>query len=251
MLVNDRHGRLGLWGKVYTLCHNCASIGKNVGFITVYITLAFILGIKKQVKGRIFILEIELQHFFAVVCFCTVRLLYGQCIFQSVLNISGIIVRVGIFFIQDILDIRILRGHDLQTTTVKQVLCLGLGISFDIHQIIDNLFVQLILKVRVYLTLGLGIGNLSFLNTGVNIIIQSFIVLLLCDVSLSQHMVQNFFPPLGIFLGILNRIVFGRSLCDTCKSCTFGKVQIPYIFIEILTCRSLNSICTGTKVDSV
>ena len=64
-------------------------------------------------------------------------------------------------------------------------------------------------------------------------------------------MVKNLFSSLGIFLWILNRIVFGRSLCNTCKSRTFGKVQIPYIFIEILTCRSLNSICTGTKVDSV
>ena len=64
-------------------------------------------------------------------------------------------------------------------------------------------------------------------------------------------MVKNLFTSLCIFLGILDRVVFGRSLGDTCQSCALGKIQIPHIFIKILTGSSLYTVCTCTKVDGI
>ena len=64
-------------------------------------------------------------------------------------------------------------------------------------------------------------------------------------------MVKNFFTSLCIFLGILDWVVFGRSLGDTCQSCALGKIQIPHIFIKILTGSSLYTVCTCTKVDGI
>ena len=64
-------------------------------------------------------------------------------------------------------------------------------------------------------------------------------------------MVKNLFTSLGVLLRILNGVILGRSLGDTCKCSTLGKVQIPYVFIKILTGSSLYTVCTCTKVNGI
>ena len=251
MLVNYRHGRLRLWCKVYTFRNNGTSISKNAGFVTIYIGLSFILGIKEKVKGWILVLEVKLHHLFAVVGLCAVRFFHGESIFKRILHVIRIIGWIGILLIQDTLDIRVLSGHDLQTAAVQKVLCLCLGVALDVHQVIDNLLGKLILEIRVNLTLGLGALFLSLADTCIDVIIQSVIILGLGDISLLQHMIQDFLTSLCIFLGVLNRIVLGRSLGDTCKGSTFRKVQVPDVLIEILSGSSLNTVCTSSQVDGI
>ena len=64
-------------------------------------------------------------------------------------------------------------------------------------------------------------------------------------------MFQNFLASFGVGLWMFDRIVLGRILCDTGKCRTFGQIQFPDVFIEILSCRSLHAVCAGSKVDGV
>ena len=64
-------------------------------------------------------------------------------------------------------------------------------------------------------------------------------------------MLENFFTSLPVTVRIDDRVEFGRVLCDTCQSCTFRKIQIPYILVKILSCGSLYTVGTGTQVNCV
>ena len=50
---------------------------------------------------------------------------------------------------------------------------------------------------------------------------------------------------------MLNRVKLCRVLGYPGKCCTFGKIQIPYILVEILACSCLYTISSGTQVDSI
>ena len=165
MLINHTHGRLWLRCKTYSFCYYGAAIRKNMLFVTVNIGLSLFLGIKEKIKFRIFILEIQLQHFFAVVHFFTFRVLYCQGIIKSILHIIRIIGRICILFIQNRLNLCVLRGINTQTTTVYQILRLCSCITFDLHKVIDHLVNQFILKITVNSILCTGIDCLSCLYT--------------------------------------------------------------------------------------
>ena len=64
-------------------------------------------------------------------------------------------------------------------------------------------------------------------------------------------MLENFLASLPVAVRIDNRVKFRRVLCDTCQSCTFRKIQIPYILVKILSCGSLYTVGTGTQVNCV
>ena len=64
-------------------------------------------------------------------------------------------------------------------------------------------------------------------------------------------MLENFFTSLLVAVRIGDRVKFGRVLCDTCQSCTFGQIQIPYIFVEILSSSCLYTVGSSTKVNCV
>ena len=251
MLIDHTHGRLWLRGKIYTFSNNLASICNNICFISVYISLTFFWRIKQKIETRIFVLEVELQHFLAVVYLISIRVSNCQCIVKFILNCVRIIGRIGIFFIQNILNRGILCSIYLKTAAVQKVSCLGLGITFDVHQIIDDLVSKFILEIGVNCIFCAGILFLSSLNTGINIIRQCLIVLILCNIILIQHMLKNFFPSLLVAVRISDRVKLGRILCDTCKCCTFRQIQIPYIFVKILPGSCLYAIGSCSQVDSI
>ena len=64
-------------------------------------------------------------------------------------------------------------------------------------------------------------------------------------------MLENFLASLPVAVRIDDRVKFRRVLCDTCQSCTFRKIQIPYILVKILSCGSLYTVGTGTQVNCV
>jgi len=179
MLVNDSHGRLWLWRKVYTLRYYGASVCQDVSLVLIHILLTFLRRIKEKIKFRILITEIQLQHFFAVVCLFSIRALYSQCIIQFILNIGRIVIRVCIFLIKDLLHVGIQGCHNLQTTAVKKIGSLCLGISFNVHQVADDLIGNLVFKVCVNGAFFFCIFHLCSLNTGINIIVQCFVIFIL------------------------------------------------------------------------
>ena len=58
----------------------------------------------------------------------------GKGIIKCVLYVIRIVGWIRIFLIHNVLNVRILGSHDLQTTAIQKVLCLCLGVSLDIHQ---------------------------------------------------------------------------------------------------------------------
>ena len=179
MLIDDRHGRLRLWCKVYALGNHGTSVSQDAGLVLINILLAFFRRIEEKIEFRILITEIQLQHFFAVVCLFSIRALYSQCIIQFILNIGRIVIRVCIFLIKDLLHVGIQGCHDLQTTAVKKIGSLCLGISFNVHQVADDLIGNLVFKVCVNGAFFFCIFHLCSLNTGINIIVQCFVIFIL------------------------------------------------------------------------
>ena len=147
MLVDDTHGRLGLGSEAYPFCHYGAAVGENRLFISVHITLSLFLGVKEKIEFRIFILEIQLQHLFAVIDLLALRILDSESIIQSILHIVGVVLRIGIFLVKYLLDRRILRGINTQSAAVHQVLGLCSCISLDVHQVVDHLIDQFVLEI--------------------------------------------------------------------------------------------------------
>ena len=251
MLVNNSHGRLRLRCKVYTLGNNGASVRKNAGFVLVYILLALFRRIEEKIEFRILITEIELQHFLAVIFLVSICILNGQCVIQFILYISRIVIRICIFFIKNLLNVGIQCCHDFQAATVKKISSLCFCVTFDIHKVADYLVGDLVLKIGVDGAFFFCVFKLCSLNTGVNIIIQGIVIFVLGNIILIQHVVQNFFPSFGVGFRVGDRIEFGWVLSDTCKGCTFRKIQIPYIFIEIFLGSCLYAVGTCSKVDGV
>ena len=245
MLVNDAHGRLGLGSEAHTLCYNGASVRKNRLFVAVHIALTFLLRIKQEVEFRIFVLEIQLKHFFAVIDLFALGIFHSESVIQSVLHIFRIVFRIGVFFIQNILDRGILCGVDAESAAVHQVLSLRFRISFNVHQIVDHLVDQLVFKIGINSAGRIRDFSLGSLDPGVYVVCKSFVILGLSDISLIQHMVQNLLPSFGVCLRMFDRIVLRRILGDPGQSRALGKIQIPYVFVEILSGRCLHAVGSG------
>ena len=251
MLVDHTHGRLWLRCEIDTLCKNFTSVGEYACLIFVYISLSIFRGIEQKIEIGILILKIKLQHFLTVVYLIPIRIGNRQGIVKFILDSVRIIGRICIFLIQDILDLGILCCIYFKSAAVEKIGCLFFGVTFDIHQVVDDLICQFIFKICVNSILSAGVLFLSGLDTGINIICKSFIILILSNIVLIQHMLENFLASLPVAVRIDNRVKFRRVLCDTCQSCTFRKIQIPYILVKILSCGSLYTVGTGTQVNCV
>ena len=179
MLIDDRHGRLRLWCKVYALGNHGTSVSQDAGLVLINILLAFFRRIEEKIEFRILITEIELQHFLAVIFLVSVCILNGQCVVQLILYISRIIIRIRVLFIQDLLNTGIQGCHDLQTTAVKKIGSLSFGVTFDIHKVADDLIGNFVFKVCVNGAFFFCIFHLCSLNTGINIIVQCFVIFIL------------------------------------------------------------------------
>ena len=73
----------------------------------------------------------------------------------------------------------------------------------------------------------------------------------LCNISLIDHMIQDFFTSLCICFRMLNRIVLRRVLCDTRQCRAFWQIKIPYILIKVFAGGCLHTICSGSEVDRI
>ncbi len=171
MLIDDAHGGLGLGCKVDTLGHQFTALRQDGFPVAVHIGLAFLRGVKEQVKGGILILEVQLHHFLAVVDFLSLGILHGEGVVQVVLDCGGIVGRIRILLIQDGLDLRILGGVNLQAAAVEHVAGLSPGVALDVHQVIDHLIRQFVLEIAVDPVPGGRCGILGLLDPGVDVIL--------------------------------------------------------------------------------
>ena len=91
-----------------------------MGFVIVDVIIAFVYRIEQKVKCRIQILPVELaQHFTAVIMKLAVCGLDGQGPVHTVLCLVREVFRIYIFFIQDVLDLHVLRGVDTKTAGIQ------------------------------------------------------------------------------------------------------------------------------------
>ena len=114
---------------------------------------------------------------------------HGKTVFQAVAG-SGIVGRIVDLFIHDGLDGRILGGVNLKSAAVEQVVGLGFGVAKFFHQCVFHLLGQLISEIAVGSGILLG-DVVHHLDTGVDIICQGFFLLLLGDVTLLKHILQD------------------------------------------------------------
>ena len=64
-------------------------------------------------------------------------------------------------------------------------------------------------------------------------------------------MLENFLASLPVAVRIDDRVKFRRVLCDTCQSCTFRKIQIPYVFVKVFFGSGLYTVGTCTQVNGI
>ena len=172
----------------------------------------------------------------------------GEREFKPVFR-SRIVVRIGCYFVTDLLDPQVLCGDNCQAAAVDQIVGLGLGVSFLCFQIFHQLFDQGIRKVGIRCVI---FGERRCLqDTVVYIVRDSLVVLRLIDVALFKHIVKHGFAPLCIFLRILDRVIPGRILGDRGDDRTLGKGQIRHILIKVAHGSCLHAKAPLSKVDRI
>ena len=131
-LIHDRHTGLRLHRKGNPLGKDLGTglFLKNMGLVLVYIGLSLVIGIKQKLEVFILcILKIQTQHFLTVVLLCAIGFGNSQCPVQTNFGTDREIGRIGIFFVNNTLDYRILRSIDTQTAAVEGIGCLSVSIA--------------------------------------------------------------------------------------------------------------------------
>ena len=228
-----------------------ASVCQNGCFIGIHMGLCAFCAVEKQREIGIFILdEVFLQHFFTVIFLFPIGVFHRKGIVQSYLAACREIVRIFIFFITNLLNGWVLCGIDTQAAAVKGCVSLGFCIAPLFLQIPYYLFGEFINEITVCF-ICFFLCLFYILNPLIDVVGQTFVILCFGDVFLLQHVVQNIFSSLSIFLRIYHRIELGGVLTDSGNNRTFGKCQITDIFAEITLCGSLYTVVSVSEVDGI
>ena len=180
-----------------------------------------------------------------------VGVLDAQGIIDPVGDSGGEVRAVGKLFVTDRLDDRILGGVDSKPACIDRLVCLLIGISLLIHQILQHLVDQGILIPGVdggCFALQCFIG----LNAGVHILVrQGFLIAFPENIVLRIHAIQNS-PAAGtVALRVCQRVIAGGILRNGRDHGAFGKRQLGNILAEILKGSCLNTITAGSQIDRI
>ena len=101
--------------------------------------------------------------------------------------------------------------------------------------------------------MGIGLlgGSIYILDPIINIICQSLLQLVLCDIVLLIHILKDDPAPFGIIFSAGNGIKTGGVFGDGGENRTFRERQIGDFFIEIPPCGHLNAQGIVAQVDGV
>ena len=209
-----------------------------------------LLRIKQQLEiGLLILLEIFLHHFLAVVDLLPVWLHHRQGVLQAVFDVFRIILRVRGLLIHNRLDLRILGRLDGQTAVVDQTISLLGGIALHLLQILDHLFNR---GVHIIGIDRRGAGALiRRLDPLVYVILQSLVILLLADMLLSEHGVQDPLAALRVVIRVADGIILAGVLSNGRDSRRLRDGQIADVLIKIPVGRRLDAQGILSQVDGV
>ena len=135
-----------------------------------------------------------------------------------------------------------------QPAAIDLLVCLRLRKALLLHQILFELIGQRIDKIRSKTCRYFIVHDL---DPVIHLILHRLFVLLFGNVTLIEHILQHLRPPLGIFIGIADRVVPGRILRNARDHRRLRECQVRYGFVEIpLACR-LHSERVLPEIDGI
>ena len=141
--------------------------------------------------------------------------------------------------IQDFLNLRILRGIDLQAAAVQRIERLGLGIPRLLYQILAHLVGHFIHKIGIDCT-----GGFRFFvvlpDPGIHIIRHGILIFFLRDIALLQHILKHQGTPVRIILRVADGIISTGTFGDGRQHRRLRQGQFTDILSEIPVGRCLN-----------
>ncbi len=157
----------------------------------------------------------------------------GKAVIYRVIG-HNIVLRIVDFLVNDRLESRILSRMNLQAPGVEKVIGLILCISFFLLQGSHDLGNQLVRKIGERI-LAFLCHKIHILNTGIHVVGQSLFLLLLGDLFLLVHILQNDPPLFLIPLATLfrKRIKTGRVLGNAGDDGRFRERQLRDVLVKI------------------
>ena len=149
-------------------------------------------------------------------------------------------VLIGKDYIQIILDIFIHRCIDAVAAFQNFVFRRLVGISIFIHQILNDLFQDIVLKIAQRSLLS-RIGGI-IISHYLDLFCHGLVVLCLGNISLLEHLTQNPFPAFPVIFLVIEQLPLGRVLGNGDQRSTFRNTQLADILTKIQVCRGLYTI---------
>ena len=226
-LLHEHHGCLGLRGQVNALAQHLVTQFQHVGLVLFHILVGLVCGCEQRGERTAVHtfdtlgLEVAHQHFNTVILGSAVSLLHRQGVVQADLGACRIVVRVGVFFIGNGLNGRILGRVNAQTAAVQQVVSLVVAVTQLVFQIVHDLLDGCVYKICIVRICSIFYFLVDLLDPGVHVISQRFLVLILIDISLFQHVFQHLCPALLVLLRVRDGVQAGGALGDARDTCGF------------------------------
>ena len=207
--------------------------------------------------------KIRLHTVAVVIGLGAVRRCDGQGIVEIILSILGEVAGfLTALLVDDRLDAGVLCGVDPESAAVEQAVGLGFGERLSVVEgaVLHEVF---ILKIPQDLTdqrvdeigVGLVIHLFLFVVDGVDrfvyILLQSILVLLVRDVALREHMVEDDFLTLPVVFGILDWIIGTGILCDAGEHSALRNGQVRGVLVKISLRGGLDAEGVVAEVDRV
>ena len=128
----------------------------------------------------------------------------GKAVFNRIAS-RVVVGRIVNFLIDDRLNLRILRGINLQSAAEQKIGRLRVSIAELLFECFGDLADQLVRVIGVRCLIFLE-RRVDILDTGVDVVRQSFLLFIFCDLALLIHCLQNDLAPGGICLRAADRI---------------------------------------------
>ena len=157
-----------------------------------------------------------------------------KLIAEYILDVLGIVPGIlAALFVTDGLDLRIHRRVDLKTAAVKERICFVFCLSRVFLQVLEDLGLQRVHKVGVDAVVFHLLFDIDFLDPCVDVVALGLIELLLIDISLIEHILQNDVASLSVLLGVDDRIKLRGVLRNTGYNGAFRDRQLIAGFVKI------------------
>ena len=253
MLIHDDHGRLRLRGEGGAFCndHRVRIICQNMILIIFDIGVSLFDRCEQEVKFRIEMFPVVLaKHLTAVIVQFFIRCLCCEGPFHTVFRTVREVLRIGELLVDDGLNGHILSCINTKSARIERLIGLRFGVTLIFLKIRYDLACELVDKVGIN-RIGIILGCLSILDAVVDRVSESLVIILLCDITLIEHIVQDFHTSFTVIIRMPYGIIPARILSDARNDGSFREGQLLDVFLEVLSGGCLHAVCAGTEVDRV